>query len=100
MTSKALRRRVVQMVCNPRYRQARILEKTCCPYQPGEREIAFGRWQLRPKESAHQRAGENIQLPRQLTNRRNPWRCIEQKLEKPPAIFGYSGKVETDLCKR
>jgi len=88
--TKALRRRIVEMVRHVRDGEARIFEQARGSNEASRREILLGRGELRPEESAHERAWEDIEAPRETPDSRDTRRRDEQHLEEAPAIVRHS----------
>src|SRR5678815_1645168 len=65
VTSEALRRRVVEVVCDISHGEAGVLEQPRGANEPSQREVLLGRGCAGAKKPAHERTWQDVELLRE-----------------------------------
>src|SRR4029078_8151720 len=82
VTSEALRRRVVEVVCDIRHGEAGVLEQPRGANEPSQREVLLGRGYAGAKKPAHERTWQDVELLRARAQRGHPRRAKQQHVEE------------------
>src|SRR6266550_351840 len=100
VATKALRRRVLQMIRDVGDAETAILEEVRSPYQARHRQVTLRGWQFGSEEAAHQCARQNSQALREPANGTDGGWAEKQHLKESPAVRRRAVEILRQLAQR